>query len=87
MRTLSSGSVNVQQGENKNHQLSYANLVRELHRAGEWTGEAMKIDVPITTGKSKHDGVAVVLQSHDYGEVIAAAMIKLPNAEQVAAPH
>jgi hypothetical protein len=87
MRTLSSGSVNVQQGENKNHLLSYANLVRELHRAGEWTGEAMKIDVPITTGKSKHDGVAVVLQSHDYGEVIAAAMIKLPNAEQVAAPH
>ena len=87
MRTLSSGSVNVQQGENKNHLLSYANLVRELHRAGEWTGDAMKIDVPIATGKSKHDGVAVVLQSHDYGEVIAAAMIKLPTAEQVAAPH
>ena len=87
MRTLSHASVNVQQGENKNHQLAYANLVRELHRAGEWTGEAMKIDVPITTGKSKHDGVAVLLQSHDYGEVIAAAMIKLPNAEQVAAPH
>jgi hypothetical protein len=87
MRTLSNGSVNVQQGENKNHQLSYANLVRELHRAGEWTGEAMKIDLPITTGKSKHDGVAVVLQSHDYGEVIAAAMIKLPTIDQVAAPH
>jgi hypothetical protein len=87
MRTLSSASVNVQQGENKNHQLSYANLVRELHRAGEWTGEAMKLDLPITTGKSKHDGIAVVLQSHDYGEVIAAAMIKLPTADQVAAPH
>ena len=87
MRTLSNASVNVQQGENKNHQLAYANLVRELHRAGEWTGEAMKLDVPITTGKSKHDGVAVVLQSHDYGEVIAAAMIKLPTADQVAAPH
>jgi hypothetical protein len=87
MRTLSNASVNVQQGENKNHLLSYANLVRELHRAGEWTGEAMKLDVPINTGKSKHDGVAVVLQSRDYGEVVAAAMIKLPNAEQVAAPH
>ena len=87
MRTLSNGSVNVQQGENKNHHLSYANLVRELHRAGEWTGEAMKIDLPIATGKSKHDGVAVVLQSHDYGQVIAAAMIKLPAADQVAAPY
>jgi hypothetical protein len=87
MRTLSHAKVNVQQGENKNHQLSYANLVRELHRAGEWTGEAMKLDVPITTGKSKHDGIAVLLQSHDYGEVIAAAMIKLPTADQLAAPR
>ena len=87
MRTLSNATVNVQQGENKNHKLSYANLVRELHRAGEWTGEAMKIDLPITTGKSKHDGVAVVLQSHDYGQILAAAMIKLPSTEQVAAPH
>jgi hypothetical protein len=84
MRTLSNGSVNVQQGENKNHHLSYVNLVRELHRAGEWTGEAMKIDLPIATGKSKHDGLAVVLQSHDYGDVIAAAMIKLPVSEQIA---
>ena len=87
MRTLSNATVNVQQGENKNHQLAYANLVRELHRAGEWTGEAMKIDVPITTGKSKHDGVAVVLQNHDYGQILAAAMIKLPAADQVAIPH
>ena len=51
MRTLSNASVNVQQGENKNHQLAYANLVRELHRAGEWTGEAMKIDLPIIDGQ------------------------------------
>ena len=87
MRTLSNATVNVQQGENKNHKLNYANLVRELHRAGEWTGEAMKIDLPIATGKSKHDGVAVVLQSQDYGQILAAAMIKLPTAEQVAAPH
>jgi hypothetical protein len=87
MRTLSSGTVNVQQGENKNHQLSYVNLVRELHRAGEWTGEAMKIDLPIATGKSRHDGLAVVLQSHDYGQVLAAAMIKLPQTRQLATPR
>jgi hypothetical protein len=87
MRTLSNGTVNVQQGENKNHQLSYVNLVRELHRAGEWTGEAMKIDLPIATGKSQHDGLAVVLQNHDYGDVLAAAMIKLPTSEKVAIPR
>jgi hypothetical protein len=85
LRTLSSGSVNVQQGENKNHQLSYANLVRELHRAGEWSGEAMKIDVPLMTGRSTYDGVAVLLQSHDYGQIIAAAMIKLPETTVPAA--
>jgi len=82
MRTLSSATVDVHRGENRDHRLSYANLVRELHRAGEWTGEAMKIDLPITTGKSKHDGVAVVLQSRDYGQVLAAAMIKLTPAQQ-----
>jgi hypothetical protein len=87
MRTLSSGSVNVQEGENKNHQLSYANLVRELHRAGEWSGEAMKIDVPLKTGKSTYDGVAVLLQSNDYGQIIAAAMIKLPETTAPAARH
>jgi hypothetical protein len=87
MRTLSNATVNVQQGENKNHKLSYANLVRELHRAGEWTGEAMKIDVPMTTGKSRHDGIAVVLQSNDYGQILAAAMIKLPPPGQVSTPH
>ena len=42
---------------------------------------------PVPPGKSKHDGVAVVLQSHDYGEVIAAAMIKLTTADKVAAPY
>jgi hypothetical protein len=87
MRILSNASVNVQQGENKNHQLAYANLVRELHRAGEWTGEAMRIDLPIATGKSKHDGIAVVLQSRDYGRILAAAMIKLPAVDQVATPR
>jgi hypothetical protein len=86
MRTLSNATVNVQQGENKNHQLSYVNLVRELHRAGEWTGEAMKLDLPIATGKSRHDGIAVLLQSQDYGQVLGAAMIKLPTSDQVARP-
>ena len=43
MRTLAQGAVNVEQGENRNHQLTYTNVVRDLKRAGEWNGEAMKI--------------------------------------------
>jgi len=87
MRTLSQANVNVQQGENRNHQLVYANVVRELHRAGEWTGEAMKLDLPLTLGKAKQDGVAVILQNHDYGQVLAAALIAVPSNDVVAVPR
>jgi len=87
MRTLSQATVNVQQGENRNHQLVYANVVRELQRAGEWTGEAMKLDLPLTLGKSKQDGIVVLLQSHDYGPVLGSALIQVPSNDQVAAPR
>ena len=87
MRTLAQANVNVQQGENRNHQLVYANVVRELHRAGEWTGEAMKLDLPLTLGKTKQDGIAVILQNRDYGQVLGAALIAVPSNDVVAAPH
>jgi len=87
MRTLSLATVNVQQGENKNRALTYANLVRDMQRAGEWTGEAMKINLPVALGPSKHDGVAVILQNNDYGEVLAAAIIPVPAGNLVAVPH
>jgi hypothetical protein len=53
--------------ENRNHTLIYTNVVRDLQRAGEWTGEAMKIDLPLNLANTKHDGVAVILQARDYG--------------------
>jgi hypothetical protein len=78
MRTLSQVSVNVQEGENKNRKLNYTNVVRDLQRAGEWNGDAMKIDLPLTAGKTAQDGVAVILQSHDYGPVLAASALQVP---------
>jgi hypothetical protein len=87
MRTLSLAAVSVQQGENKNRMLTYANLVREMQRMGEWTGEAMKINLPVALGHSKQDGVAVILQSNDYGEVLAAAAIPVPSGNLLAAPR
>jgi len=87
MRTLSQAAVNVQQGENKYRNLVYANVVRELQRAGEWTGDAMKIDVPMRLGEAKQDGVAVILQGNDYGEVLAAAVMPLPSNYLVALPR
>jgi hypothetical protein len=87
MRTLAQGSVNVEQGENRNHQLTYTNVVRDLKRAGEWNGEAMKIDLPLNLANTKHDGVVVILQARDYGPVLGAAVLQLPAADRIAAPR
>ena len=87
MRTLAQGSVNVEQGENRNHVLTYTNVVRDLKRAGEWNGEAMKIDLPLNLAKTKHDGVVVILQATDYGPVLGAAVLQFPIADRVAAPR
>ena len=87
MRTLAQGAVNVEQGENRNHQLTYTNIVRDLQRAGEWNGEAMKIDLPMTLAKTRHDGVVVILQARDYGPVLGAALLRLPTAERYAVPR
>jgi hypothetical protein len=87
MRTLNQGAVNVGQGENRNRILTYTNVVRDLQRAGEWSGDAMKIDLPLNLAKAKHDGVVVILQARDYGPVLGAAILQLPANERIAAPH
>jgi hypothetical protein len=87
MRTLNQGAVNVEQGENRNHLLTYTNVVRDLQRAGEWSGEAMKIDLPLNLANAKHDGIAVILQARDYGPVLGAATLQLQASDHVAAPR
>ena len=88
MHTLSQGAVDVQQGENRNHRLAYANLVRDIERVGEWNGDEMKIEVPAATvGHARQDGVAVILQNHDHGEVMAAALTVVPGNHLLAAPR
>ncbi len=87
MRTLTQGAVNVEQGENRNRMLTYTNVVRDLQRAGEWTGDAMKIDLPLNLAKTKNDGVAVILQARDFGPVLGAAILQLPPGDRIAAPR
>jgi hypothetical protein len=58
--------------------------VRDLQRAGEWNGGAMKIDLPLNVGKAKQDGVAVVLQERDFGRVIGAAALAVPDQSSAA---
>jgi len=81
MRTLSQGSVNVGDGENRNRQLTYTNVVRELQRAGEWSGQSMKIDLPLIVSKLKYDGVVVILQAEDFGPVLGAAELRISGSK------
>lgn len=78
MRTLGQGLVDVGGGENSNRQLAYTNVVRDLERAGEWTGHDMKLDLPVSAGKLRYDGIVVILQSQDFGPIIGAASIRIP---------
>jgi hypothetical protein len=80
MRTLSHANVAVQGGENRNRQLAYTNVVRELRRAGEWNGRAVTLDVPLDEPREGEDGLAVILQSHEFGAVLSAALVLAPPA-------
>lgn len=80
MRTLGQGSVNIGDGENRNRLLTYTNVVRDLQRAGEWKGQAMKIDVPVNLTKVQYDGVVVVIQAQDFGPVLGVAALNLSDA-------
>lgn len=80
MRTLGQGSVNIGDGENRNRLLTYTNVVRDLQRAGEWKGQAMKIDLPLNLAKLQYDGIVVVLQTQDFGPVLGAAALSLSDA-------
>ncbi len=86
MRTLDQGSVKIGDGENRNRQLTYTNVVRDLQRAGEWTGDAMKIDIPANPVKLKFDGVVVILQAQDYGPVLGAAVLRTSPDPLLAKP-
>jgi hypothetical protein len=73
--------VNVGDGENRNRQLTYTNVVRELQRAGEWSGQSMKIDLPLNVPKLKYDGLVVILQAEDFGPVLGAAELRLSGSK------
>lgn len=79
MRTLGQGSVNIGDGENRNRLLTYTNVVRDLQRAGEWKGQAMKIDLPVNLAKPQYDGIVVVLQAQDFGPVLGAAALRISD--------
>lgn len=77
MHTLSHAKVAIGGGENNARELVYANVVRELHRFGDWDGGEKSFTIPMRAEPGKQDGLAVVLQRADYGPVVGAALVAL----------
>jgi hypothetical protein len=77
MRTVNHARVTVGGGENNTRELTYTNVVRELERLGSWDGGAKDITLPLRAEPGKQDGIAVVVQRHEYGPVLGAAFAQL----------
>lgn len=61
-------TVPIARGENGGRTVTYANVVRGLHRVGEWKGGETALTVPLETVKTAGaDGYVVLLQAEQPG--------------------
>jgi hypothetical protein len=60
---LRSQTIQIGRGENGGRSVTYSNVVRALHRVGEWTGEAARVEVPLATAQGEADGYVILLQA------------------------
>jgi hypothetical protein len=58
--------VAIGRGENKGRTIIYANVVRNMVKLGDWSGQQARFDVPLTMVRSGDaDGYVVLLQASD----------------------
>ncbi|MEE9140142.1 MAG: DUF1223 domain-containing protein, partial [Alphaproteobacteria bacterium] len=70
--------THVERGENEGRTLTNANVVRDIHRIGSWTGEALQVSVPLSQLTDEdRDGCVVILQSEEAGPILGAAKVSL----------
>jgi hypothetical protein len=62
-------SVPILRGENRGREVAYANVVRGMMRVGDWRGEAMTLDLPISLVQQPDAETYVVLIHSDEGKV------------------
>lgn len=73
-----SGTVEIAQGENAGHKLTYTNIVRELTPIGLWKGEPLLIQIPRAAVMQASTQKSVVLiQEGKAGPIIGAAWANL----------
>lgn len=62
-------SVAIQRGENRGREVSYANIVRGLMRVGDWRGQAVNLELPMSLVQLPDAETYVVLVQGDEGKV------------------
>ncbi len=73
VRYLPEETVLIERGENAGRTITYANIVTDWRRLGEWTGEAPLAMEAQAPGEQP---TAVILQHEGPGEIIAAAALR-----------
>jgi hypothetical protein len=71
-----SSAVPIGRGENAGRVVTYTNVVRELHAAGEWQGAAASYAVPDSSLPKGGDIYVVFLQAEALGPIVGAARIE-----------
>jgi hypothetical protein len=79
LRTMSAVTIDIAKGENKGKKITYTNSVRRVMDAGEWTGKAATLSLPVVMPDMKEpsDGIAVLIQGGPGGPILGAAQLKL----------
>lgn len=62
-------SVSIRRGENRGREVAYANVVRGMMRVGDWRGEAMSVDLPVSLAQHPDADTYVVLIHSEEGKV------------------
>ena len=73
---LRTQTVPIERGENRGKTITYANVVRGLHRLGEWRGGSGRFEMPLEAARKGGDAYVVLLQSTDAarpGVILGAA--------------
>lgn len=71
-------SVQVTQGVNKGKKQVYINVARSIDKMTQWDGKEARVIFAVDTRPSD-EGLVVLVQSNETGEIVAAGRHKLPD--------
>ena len=70
----------IARGENEGVKLTNTNVVRAIHRIGEWTGKRARFKVDLQAlGATGRDACAIVVQEDGFGPILGADSFPLPK--------